>query len=62
MKKSTLIPLLLLAWLAVMAATGYSRWADGTYSSLRYFGIITLTLGIILLLHLHLKRNGGRRR
>lgn len=62
MKKSTLIPLLLTIYLAVMAAMGYRRWADGTYSSLRYFGIIALTVLLIVGLHFHLKRQEREKR
>ncbi|MBD5213649.1 MAG: hypothetical protein HDS75_02335 [Bacteroidales bacterium] len=62
MKKSTLIPLMLTAYLFVMAAWGYKFWADGTYSSLRYFGIIAVTLVIIILLHFHLKKYPRRNR
>ncbi len=62
MKKSTLIPLILTVYLIGMAAWGYHFWADGTYSSLRYFGVIGVTLVIIVLLHFHLKKYPGRNR
>lgn len=62
MKKSTLVPLLLTVYLIIIAATGYNRWADGTYSSLRYFGIIGVTLLIIVVLHFHMKKYPRRRR
>lgn len=60
MKKYTLIPLILVAWLVAMAAMGYRRWADGTYSSLRYFGVIAVTALLIILLRYHLKRHPRR--
>lgn len=42
MKRSTLIPILLLIYLAVMAYIGRQELADGHY--LFYFGVIGLTL------------------
>ena len=46
MKRSTLIPLLLLIYLGVMAYIGRGELAQGRY--LYYFGIIALTLvGIV---------------
>lgn len=61
-KRSTLIPLLLLAYLAVMAYIGRGELADGNY--LYYFGIIGITLVIIFLLHKVLLRreNLGNKR
>lgn len=54
MKPSTYIPLLLLAYLAVMAYIGRGELQKGHY--LYYFGLIALTLAIIFLLHRFLKR------
>lgn len=54
MKRSTLTPLILLAYLAVMAYTGRGELYQGHY--LFYFGIIGATLIVILLLHIFLKR------
>lgn len=54
MKPSTYIPLLLLAYLAVMAYIGRGELLKGHY--LYYFGLIALTLAIIFLLHRFLKR------
>lgn len=54
MKPSTYIPLLLLAYLGVMAYIGRGELDKGNY--LYYFGIIAITLIIILLLHIFLKR------
>lgn len=54
MRPSTYIPLLLLAYLAVMAYIGRGELERG--NTLYYFGIIGLTLVIIFALHLFLKR------
>lgn len=53
-KKSTIIPLTLLAYLVVMAVMGYSYYEAGDY--LFYFGVIGITLIIIVLLHFTLKK------
>lgn len=65
MKKSTVIPVLLLVYLAVMSWMGYPAYAAGHFSALFYFGIIALTSVIILFLHINLKhreRNRNRKR
>ena len=49
MKKSTYIPLLLLAYLGVMSYIGRGEFLAGNY--LYYFGIIGITLLCIILLH-----------
>ncbi len=54
MNRSSWIPLLLLIYLAVMSYIGRGELAAGNY--LYYFGLISLTLVCILLLHLHLRR------
>jgi heme exporter protein D len=56
MKKSTLIPLVLLAYLAVMSYIGYPAYASGEYTPFYYFGIIGVTLCVIVLLHFSMKR------
>ena len=53
-KKSTLIPLALLAYLAFMAVVGFSYFQSGEY--LFYFGVLGITLFIIVLLHFTLKK------
>ena len=53
-RRSTIIPLLLLAYLGVMAYIGRGELQAGNY--LYYFGIIGATLACILALHLVLKR------
>lgn len=55
-KKSTLLPIVLLAYLAVMSYIGYPDYAAGRSSALYYFGIIGATLLVIILLHFSLKR------
>ena len=48
-KKSTIVPLLLLAYLAFMAYIGLPHLQAGRYAY--YFGIIVITLAIIVALH-----------
>ena len=62
LKRSTLIPLLLIIYLAVMSYIGYADYAAGATSPLYYFGIIAVTLLCIFLLHLSLKRRERLRR
>lgn len=62
LKKSTVLPLALLVYLAVMSCIGYPAFASGEYSPLYYFGIIGSTLLVILLLHFSLKRRERLRR
>lgn len=55
-RRSTVIPLALTAYLGVMACIGYSEYDAGRMSALYYFGVIGLTLLVIVLLHFNLKR------
>lgn len=52
--RSTWLPVLLLAYLAVMSYIGRGELAAGNY--LYYFGIIAITLVIIIALHFVLKK------
>lgn len=61
-KRSTLIPIVLAVYLAVMAYIGYSDYASGHTSALQYFGTIGVTLAIIVLLHFNLKHRERLRR
>ncbi len=54
MKRSTIIPLALLAYLGVMSYIGLPKYYAGDYFG--YFGIIIGTLIVIVLLHFALKR------
>lgn len=54
--RSTLVPVLLLVYLAVMAVIGWPEYASGRSSALYYFGVIGATLAVIFLLHLNLKK------
>ncbi len=47
MKKSVIIPAALVIYLVVMALIGYPRMLSGEVSSISYFGLITVTLGVI---------------
>lgn len=53
-KKSTIIPLALLAYLGVMSYVGLPIFKEGRY--LYYFGILGVSLVVIILLHFSLKR------
>lgn len=55
-KRSTLIPAILLVYLAVMASIGWRQYASGDMSATEYFGIIAITLAVIVLLHFNMKR------
>lgn len=61
-KKSTVLPFVLLVYLGIMAYIGWPAYANGQTSPLQYFGIIGLTLAIIILLHFSLKRRERLRR
>lgn len=60
MKRSTSLPLIFLAYLAVMSYVGRDELYKGHY--LYYFGIIGATLLVIVLLHFTLKRRERMRR
>lgn len=60
MKRSTIIPLALLAYLGVMCYVGYPIYEEGNYT--KYFGIIAGTLLVIVLLHFSLKKRERLRR
>ena len=53
--RSTLIPLILLVYLAVMSYIGYPAYADGRTSALYYFGVIATNIVVIILLKFNLK-------
>lgn len=59
LRRSTILPLVLLLYLAVMAWIGRGELAAGRY--LYYFGIIGLTLLTIAFLHLVLRQRERRR-
>lgn len=54
LRRSTLIPSILLIYLGVMSYIGYPEFQQGHY--LYYFGVIGVTLVIIAILHLFLKK------
>lgn len=53
-KKSTMVPLLLLVYLAAMSIIGLSYFNAGNYGY--YFGVIGGTLIVIIILHFLLKK------
>ena len=55
-KRSTLIPAVLLVYLAVMASIGWKQYASGAMSTAEYFGIIAVTVAVIVLLRFNLRR------
>ena len=60
--RSTLIPLILLVYLAVMSYIGYPAYADGRKSALYYFCVISKNIVVIILLHFILKHRERLRR
>lgn len=54
LKRSVVIPIILLIYLAVMSYIGRGEFQQGHY--LYYFGIIGSTLVVIVLLHFFLKK------
>lgn len=54
--RSTLIPAILLVYLAVMSYIGYPGYLSGENSPAYYFGTILTTLFIIILLHFFIKK------
>lgn len=59
-KRHVIIPLLMLCYLAVMAYVARQRLADGEY--LYYFGVIGISLLIIIALYFSLKKKDQYRR
>lgn len=62
LQRSTVIPAILAVYLIVMACIGYPGYASGQTSALNYFGVIALTVVILVLLHFSLKRRERLRR
>lgn len=54
LRRSTWLPAVLLVYLAVMSWIGRGELADGNY--IYYFGIIFISLAVIGLLHVFLKK------
>lgn len=61
-KRSTVIPAILSVYLLIMAAIGWPRYASGEESALFYFGVLGVTVAVIVLLHFNLKRQEKLRR
>lgn len=53
-RRSTFIPAVLLIYLCVMSYIGYPEFQQGHY--LYYFGVIGVTLVLIVILHFFLKK------
>ena len=62
LKRSTVIPVILAIYLAVMASIGYDEYSSGRMSAVYYFGVIAVTAVIIILLHFNLKHRERLRR
>jgi hypothetical protein len=60
--KAVVIPLALLAYLGIMSYIGYDGYDSGEFSALYYFGVIAVSLLVIILLHFSLKRRERLRR
>lgn len=59
LRRSTLIPAILLIYLGIMSCIGYPEFQQGHY--LYYFGVIGVTLVIIAFLHLFLRKRERQR-
>ena len=59
LRLSTVIPVLLLIYLGVMSYIGYPEFESGNY--LYYFGVIGITLVIIVILHFYLRNRENAR-
>lgn len=55
-KRSTLVPIILLVYLAVMSCIGWKQYAAGQMPWYEYFGIIAVTIAVIIMLHFNMKR------
>lgn len=62
LKRSTIIPSFLGVYLLVMAIIGWPRYASGEESALFYFGVLGVTVVVLVLLHFNLKRQERLRR
>ena len=54
-KRSTLLPSILLVYLGVMAFIGWPAYLSGATSRLQYFGTVAATLVVIVLLFFSLR-------
>ncbi len=61
-KRSIIIPSLLGVYLLVMAVIGYPRYSSGEESALFYFGVLAVSVVVIVLLHFNLKKQERLRR
>lgn len=62
LSRSTVIPVLLLIYLAVMVVLGWPDYVAGRTSAALYFGGTALTIVVIILLHFNLKKREAYRR
>lgn len=58
-RRSTWIPLILLAYLGVMSYIGFHEYQEGHY--IYYFGVIGVTLAVIALLYVFLRKRERQR-
>lgn len=61
-ERSAFLPLVLLAYLGVMAFIGWPAYADGRTSAFQYFGTVAATVVVIVLLFFSLRRRDRLRR
>lgn len=60
-RKSIAIPVALLVYLVVMAVIGWQNWQAGYFGTLRYFGVMAITFGCIIMLYFSLRRRERQR-
>lgn len=62
LKRSTVLPSILGVYLLVMAIIGYPQYVSGEESPLFYFGVLGVSILVIVLLHFNLRRQERLRR
>lgn len=60
--KSIIIPAALLAYLGVMAYMAWPEYKKGNFSALEYFGVIGITLVVVVVLHFIIRKRDRLRR
>lgn len=62
LKKSTVLPVVLLIYLAVMSVIGWGSYKAGHLTMVEYLSVLFGTLACIILLHFSLKKREKMRR
>lgn len=62
LNKSIVIPAALLVYLGVMAYMAWPEYRQGKFTPFEYFGVIGLTLAVVVALHFIIKKRDRMRR